>query len=458
ERRGDYLGATVQVIPHITNQIRQLISADVPDDTDFVICEAGGTVGDIEGLALIEAMRQFANKIGSQRAMHIYLTYLPYVASAQELKTKPSQHAVRALLHVGIQPDILLCRCDRPIPESDRRKLALFCNMEPENVLDALDVESIYEVPLRYRENEFDLRVLEYFDMKPQAAPDMAPWEDFVEKEKNPRHETTIALIGKYTSLRDAYKSILEAFTHAGVANHSKIKVRWVKAEDLEEKSDSGEFTPMDAEKVAQLLKGVDGILVPGGYGLRGSAGKMAAASYARQYGIPFFGICYGMQLAVLDFARNVAGLKEASSSEFGPTDCPVVGLMTEWEKAGQVESRHAKGDLGGTMRLGAYPCVLAEGSLAHKVYGSLEISERHRHRYEVNVAYRETLEEHGMIFSGVSPDGRLPEMIELKNHPWFLAMQFHPEFKSRPFKPHPVFKSFVCAALEQKLKREEAA
>ena len=448
ERKGDYLGSTIQVIPHITDRIKELISYNISKDVDFLICELGGTVGDIEGLALMDAVRQISsgNDSGS-RSMHIHLTYLPFIVSAQEFKTKPSQHFVKVLMNFGINPNILLCRCDREITYETYKKLSLFCNLKVENIIEAIDVSSIYEVPLKYVNNKLDIRVLEYFN-KRRISLDMTNWICFLEKEKKPLYEVTIAIVIKYTSLRDAYKSIVESFTHSGVYNYTKVNIRWINAEDLEKKLSDPYFSSVDLNNISSYFKGANGILLPGGYGLRGSIGKMAAAFYARKCKIPFFGICFGMQLAVIEFARNVIGLKEASSSEFGKTLCPIISYMTRWRRKSVLELRGADVNLGGTMRLGSYSCKLIHGSLVYKVYGLSDIMERHRHRYELNILYREKLEEFGLVFSGVSPDGLLPEVVELKDHPWYLAMQFHPEFKSRPFKPHPVFNSFIRASL----------
>lgn len=448
ERRGDYLGATVQVIPHITDAIKEFVTKDQETDLDFMICEVGGTVGDIESLPFIEAFRQFSNDVGDENALFIHLTFVPYIPSAGELKTKPSQHSVKELLSMGIQPDILLCRCDRPIPEDARRKLALFCNIKPEFVIEALDVDTIYQVPLSYSKAGLDLQVLNYFRMKPRDRLDLSRWEEIVGHIRSPASEVTIAVVGKYTALKDAYKSLAEALIHGGFPYNTKVNIRWVDAEELEE-SQEGHARSVSPEVVAEKLRGVDGILVPGGYGERGTQGMIAAIEYARTRHVPYFGICLGMQLAVIEFARHILGLSKATSTEFRETPDPVVGLLTEWVQGGGVQKRSHQDDLGGSMRLGAYPCHLKPGSLAEKVFQKPEISERHRHRYEVNIAYRHALEAAGLIFSGLSPDGVLPEMIELKGHPWFLAGQFHPELKSRPFEPHPMFSSFIQASLD---------
>jgi CTP synthase len=448
ERRGDYLGATVQVIPHITDTIKDYIVKDVPEDLDFLIVEVGGTVGDIEGLPFLEAIRQFMNEIGRERSIFIHLTLIPYIPSADELKTKPSQHSVKELLSVGIQPDILLCRCDRPIPEDARRKLALFCNLKPERVLEALDVKSIYEVPLTYSEQGLDKQVLKHFNLDASSQPDMSPWRDILTRIKDPSKDVTITIVAKYL-MRDAYKSLIEAISHGGFANNVRVHVNWINAEVLEEEVD-GELRMKSAKEVEKIIGETSGILVPGGYGIRGAFGKMASIRHARVHKIPYLGICFGMQLAVIETARDLAGLNLANSTEFGPTPDPVIGLLTEWRRGEDVETREQGGDLGGTMRLGAYECHLTKGSLAHKVYGQDMIEERHRHRYEVNIGYRDQLAAAGMIITGISKDGRLPEMVERPDHPWFLCTQAHPEFKSRPFHPSPIFKSFVEAAVEK--------
>lgn len=452
ERRGDYLGGTVQVIPHVTNLIKDFIRAETRGE-DFVLCEIGGTVGDIEGLPFFEAIRQFGNEVGRDKVLYMHLTLVPYIAAAKELKTKPTQHSVKELRSIGIMPDILLCRADREIPVGERRKIALFCNIKEENVIQGLDVASIYEVPLRYREEGLDKAVLKHFGLDEAAQSDinLSKWEDIVHRFKAPEREITIALVGKYTGLNDAYKSLTEALDHAGMANNARVNVRWV---------DSRVFEKGDASK---KLKDVDAILVPGGFGESGVEGKINAVTYARENKIPFLGICYGMQIAVIEYARNKLGLADASSTEiveFNGADerGPLVGIMTEWFKEGSVERRAMEGDLGGTMRLGAYPCLIEKGSLAQQVYGAAKISERHRHRYEVNIKYKEALEAGGMKVSGLSPDGHLPEIIELPDHPWFMAVQFHPELKSRPFGSHPLFAAYVKATLEHSLKLKEAA
>jgi CTP synthase len=440
ERRGDYLGGTVQVIPHITDKIKAVIQAET-DGYDFVLVEVGGTVGDIESLPFLEAIRQLANELGPTRSLFIHLTLVPYISSAGELKTKPTQHSVKELLGVGIQPQILLCRCDRQIPESERRKIALFCNVRPESVIPAYDADSIYSVPISYHAEGLDREVLRHFNLSFYGEPDMRRWEKIVQSIRAPEGEVSIAVVGKYTNLLDSYKSLAEALAHGGIANNVKVKLIWV---------DSQVFEAGDEEAVKRL-EGVHGILVPGGFGERGSSGKIEAVRFARTRKIPFFGICFGMQMAVIEAARNLVGLKGASSTEFGSCAEPVVGLLTEWTRGNQVETRSAGGDLGGTMRLGSYVAKLAEGSLVRDVYdGAAEISERHRHRFEVNVGYRERLEEVGMRFAGMSPDGSLPEIVEVPDHPWFIGVQFHPELKSKPFEPHPLFKGFIAAAVQQ--------
>jgi CTP synthase len=440
ERRGDYLGATVQVIPHVTDEIKAFIGADL-GDTDFVLCEIGGTVGDIESLPFLEAIRQFGNEVGTQRALFIHVTLVPYLPAAGELKTKPTQHSVKELLSVGIQPAMLLCRCDQPIPADQRRKIALFCNILPERVIAALDAPTIYQVPISYHEQGFDDQVLGYFGIE-APEPDLKMWRGIVERVRQPEGEVTIAIVGKYTSLLDSYKSLAEALTHGGIANNVRVNLQWLDSEIFEK--------PDYPYGVLHHLENAHAILVPGGFGTRGTEGMIRAAQFARERRVPYFGICFGMQMAVIEAARNLAGLKGAGSSELGSYHDPVVGLMTEWMRGNAQERRAANGDLGGTMRLGAYPCMLAEGARVRAIYGDGEISERHRHRYEVNVNYRETLEKAGLRFSGMSPDGELPEIVELPGHPWFIGVQFHPELKSKPFAPHPLFASFVDAAVHQ--------
>lgn len=437
ERRGDYLGATVQVIPHVTNEIKDFISAD-NDDADFVLCEVGGTVGDIESLPFLEAIRQFGNEVGLKNALFIHVTLMPYIRAAGELKTKPTQHSVKELLSVGIQPSILLVRADREIPKEECRKIALFCNIKPECVIPALDVSSIYEVPLTYHAAGLDEQVIRYFDLEAKQ-PDLSRWTDIMSHIKNPEGEVTIGIVGKYTSLLDSYKSLNEALMHGGFANNVKVNLNWMNAEIFEQGG------------TLEKLEDVDAILVPGGFGERGTEGKIRAVQFAREHKIPYFGICLGMQMAVIECARNRAGLNDVGSSEFGKYGNPVVGLMTEWVKGEKHEKRPEEGgDMGGTMRLGAYPAKLQKGSLVANIYGSEDISERHRHRYEVNTTYKKQLEDAGLIFSGMSPDGKLPEIIEMKDHPWFIGVQFHPELKSKPFAPHPLFTSFIEAAVKQ--------
>ena len=450
ERRGDYLGGTVQVIPHVTDLIKEFILKDT-DGEDFILCEIGGTVGDIEGLPFLEAIRQLGYELGRQRVMYVHLTLVPYIAAAKELKTKPTQHSVKELRSIGIQPDILLCRADREIPLSERRKIALFCNIREDAVIQALDVSSIYEVPKRYSEQGFDRQVLKCFGLEDKGAPDLARWDDILKRIQQPKGEVTVAIVGKYTGIGDAYKSLSEALDHAGIANQARVQIRWI---------DAGGFENTDIDKA---LSDVDAILVPGGFGERGVGGKLAAIRYAREHKKPYLGICFGMQLAVIEFARDVLGIENAASTEFGPyaqqdERGPLVGLMTEWLRGNVMETRKHDGDLGGTMRLGAYDCDLAPGSLAAQIYGSEHITERHRHRYEVNIQYRDAFEKADMIFSGLSPGGNLPEIVEYKNHPWFVGVQFHPELKSRPFAPHPLFASFVKAALVKGEKKEKAA
>lgn len=437
ERRGDYLGATVQVIPHVTDEIKAFILAGT-GDVDFVLCEIGGTIGDIESLPFVEAIRQLGNELGHGNAAFVHLTLVPYIPSAGELKTKPTQHSVKELRGIGIQPDVLLCRCEREIPVEERRKIALFCNVRPESVIQALDVDTIYDVPLAYHREGFDIQVLRAFGIDNPPPPQIDQWKEIVRRVRQPDGEVTIAVVGKYTGLLDAYKSLAEALTHGGIANRVKVRMKWLASELFEQ------------EDCVSHLGDVHGILVPGGFGERGAAGKIAAVTFAREHDVPYFGICFGMQMAVIEAARNLAGLPAASSSEFGPCQDRVVGLMTEWMRDNEREVRAANGDMGGTMRLGKYDALLAPGSKAAEIYGAQRISERHRHRYEVNMAYRERLEAGGMIFSGVSPDGLLPEIVEIPKHPWFIGVQFHPELKSKPFAPHPLFASFVKAALDQ--------
>jgi len=437
ERRGDYLGATVQVVPHVTNAIKEFVLAD-NEGFDFVLVEVGGTVGDIEGLPFFEAIRQLKNDLPRQHACYIHLTLLPYIPSAGELKTKPTQHSVQELRSIGIQPDILLCRTDREIPETERRKLALFCNVRPSAVVEAQDASHIYEVPLTYHREGLDREVLYALGFENPPPPDLTRWEKLVETIHNPEGEVTIAVVGKYTGLKDAYKSLIEALAHGGVANRVKVNLDWIESEIFEK------------EDPTPHLEHVHGILVPGGFGHRGAEGKIRAAQFARERNVPYFGICFGMQMACIEAARNLAGLPNANSTEFGPTNEPVVGMMTEWMKGNELETRKAGGDLGGTMRLGAYTNNFAKGSKIAEIYGATEVSERHRHRYEVNMGYRSRLEAAGLIFAGVSPDGLLPETVEYPHHPWFIGVQYHPELKSRPLEPHPLFAGFIGAAVVQ--------
>jgi CTP synthase len=436
ERRGDYLGGTVQVIPHVTDAIKQFVRADVGDE-DFILCEIGGTVGDIESLPFLEAIRQLGNELGKERSLFVHLTLLPYIPTAGELKTKPTQHSVKELQAVGIQPDILLCRSDRPITADARRKIALFCNLRPEAVIPALDVDTIYRVPIAYHAEGFDTQVCRHFGLETRE-PDLSRWNHIVERVVHPEGEVTIAIVGKYVSLLDSYKSLSEALTHGGIANNARVRMNWIDSEIFER------------EDAVSHLEDVHAILVPGGFGERGAEGKILAAQFARERQVPYFGICFGMQMAVIEAARNLAGIEGANSTEFGPAKEPVVGLMTEWLRGNALEKRQAGGDMGGTMRLGAYDCHLQRGSKVHEIYGQDLISERHRHRYEVNVNYKGRLEQVGLRFSGMSPDGVLPEIVEIVEHPWFVGVQFHPELKSKPFEPHPLFTSFVGAALEQ--------
>ncbi len=436
ERRGDYLGATIQVIPHVTNAIKEFI-LDGSDGTDFVLVEIGGTVGDIEGLPFFEAIRQLGNELPRQSAVYIHLTLLPFIPSAGELKTKPTQHSVKELRSIGIQPDILLCRTDRPIPAEEKRKLSLFCNVRESAVIEARDVDNIYAVPEAYHAAGLDTEVLGAFGVL-APPPNLERWRVINERIRNPEGAVTIAVVGKYTGLKDAYKSLIEALSHGGIANKVRVDLDWIESEVFER------------EDPAPFLDHVHGILVPGGFGQRGAEGKIRAAQFARERHVPYFGICFGMQMAVIEAVRNLCGVAAANSSEFGPTSEPVVGLMTEWLRGNELQKRAAVGDLGGTMRLGAYPAHLARGSRAEQIYHALDISERHRHRYEVNTGYIGRLEQHGMRFSGMSPDGLLPEIVEYADHPWFIGVQFHPELKSRPFEPHPLFASFVEAAMVQ--------
>ncbi len=436
ERRGGYLGATVQVIPHVTDAIKEFVLENT-DGYDFVLVEIGGTVGDIEGLPFFEAIRQLGNELGPEHSAFVHLTLAPYIPSAGELKTKPTQHSVKELRGIGIQPDILLIRADREIPENERRKIALFCNVQPGRVIQALDVKTIYEVPIAYHAEGFDTELLGVFGIRDLPEPDLTRWKTITERVTRPEGEVKIAVVGKYVGLHDAYKSLAEALTHGGIANNVRVKIDWIESEVFENGG------------AVQALEDKHAILVPGGFGERGSEGKIRAAQFAREKGVPYFGICFGMQMACIEAARNLAGIKDATSSEFTPNGTHIVGLMTEWLKGNELEKRSATGDLGGTMRLGAYEAALKPGSRVADIYGGTDIFERHRHRYEVNFGFREALESKGLSFSGTSPDGLLPEIVEIPDHPWFIGVQFHPELKSRPFAPHPLFASFIKAAVD---------
>ncbi|WP_165899826.1 CTP synthase [Borborobacter arsenicus] len=437
ERRGDYLGATVQVIPHVTDEIKNFVLGG-NDDFDFVLCEIGGTVGDIEAMPFLEAIRQIGNDLPRNNAVYVHLTLMPYIPTAGELKTKPTQHSVKELRSIGIAPDVLLVRADRPIPAEERRKLSLFCNVRQSAVIQALDVGHIYDVPAAYHKEGLDSEVLAAFGIDPAPKPRLDAWKDVAARIHNPEGEVTIAIVGKYTGLKDAYKSLIEALSHGGLANRVRVKLDWIESEIFEK------------EDPAPWLEKVHGILVPGGFGERGAEGKILAAKFARERKVPYFGICFGMQMACIEAARSLAGIENASSTEFGATKEPVVGLMTEWLKGNMLEKRREAGDLGGTMRLGAYEARLSEGSKIAEIYGGTEISERHRHRYEVNIDYKDRLEACGLRFAGMSPDGVLPETVEYADHPWFIGVQYHPELKSRPLDPHPLFASFIEAAVEQ--------
>lgn len=439
ERRGDYLGATVQVIPHVTDAIKEFAQADT-EGLDFVLCEIGGTVGDIESLPFIEAIRQLRNELEPDQTLSIHVTLVPYIKAAGELKTKPTQHSVRELTALGVQPDMLLCRCEKPLPEVERRKIAQFCNVRPEAVIQALDAPSIYSVPLQYHGEGLDQEVLRGFGLEVCDHPDLSRWYDINDRHANPEGEVTIGVVGKYVGLQDAYKSLHEALVHGGMANRVKVNIRWLDAEVFE----------ANEQDIAAKLEPMHGILVPGGFGERGSAGKIASVRFAREHDVPFFGICLGMQMACIEAARNTSGITEAATSEFGETAEPVIGLITEWMTEEGLQKREQGGDLGGTMRLGSYPAKLSENSHVASIYAATEIEERHRHRYEVNNGYIDRLEKGGLIFSGMSPDGQLPEIVERPDLSWFVGVQFHPELKSKPFAPHPLFASFIAAALEQ--------
>ena len=433
ERKGDYLGGTVQVVPHVTDRIKKFISHNVKNE-DFIICEIGGTVGDIESLPFLEAIRQFSNDIGKENSLFIHLTLVPFLKASGELKTKPTQHSVKELRSLGIQPDIIICRSEREIPKTERKKISLFCNVPIENVIETVDVKTIYEAPISFHKEKLDDRVLSYFNIKSKKLPDLSKWKNITSKVLNPRKDVNIGIIGKYVNLKDAYKSLDEALIHGGISNNVKVNLKRIDSENIK------------PEKLKPLLKDVSGVLIPGGFGKRGSEGKIAAIKYARLNHIPFFGICFGMQMAIIEAARNLLNIKNASTSEFGNNCTPVVGLLEEWQK-GKERIKGSEQNLGGTMRLGLYEAVLKNNSLISKIYSEKKIKERHRHRYEVNIKYKEDFEKKGLIFSALSPDGTLPEIIELKNHPWFIGVQFHPEFKSRPFTPHPLFSSFIKAA-----------
>ena len=433
ERRGDYLGGTVQVVPHVTDRIKKFISHNVKNE-DFIICEIGGTVGDIESLPFLEAIRQFSNEEGKKNSLFIHLTLVPYLKASGELKTKPTQHSVKELRSIGIQPDIIICRSEREIPKTERKKISLFCNVPIDNVIETVDVKTIYEAPISFHKEKLDERVLSYFNIKNKKKPDLSKWKNITSKVLNPKKDVNIGIIGKYINLKDAYKSLDEALIHGGISNNVRVKLERIDSEHL------------DPKKVEPLLNNISGVLIPGGFGKRGTEGKIAAIKYARLNNIPFFGICFGMQMAVIEAARNLLNIKNASSSEFGNNCTPVVGLLEEWQKGKKVFKGSEK-DLGGTMRLGLYDAVIKNNSLISKIYSEKRIKERHRHRYEVNIKYKKDFEKKGLIFSALSPDGSLPEIIELNNHPWFVGVQFHPEFKSRPFTPHPLFSSFIEAA-----------
>ena len=438
ERKGDYLGGTVQVVPHVTDRIKKFISHDIKNE-DFVICEIGGTVGDIESLPFLEAIRQFSNDTEKKNSLFIHLTLVPYLKASGELKTKPTQHSVKELRSLGIQPDIIICRSEKKIPIPERKKISLFCNVNIENVIETVDVRTIYEAPISFHKEKLDDRVLSHFNIKSKKSPNLTKWKNITAKILNAKKDVNIGIIGKYVNLKDAYKSLDEALTHGGIANNLKVNLSRIDSKHL------------NSQNLKSALKDVSGILIPGGFGKRGSEGKIAAIKYARLNNIPFFGICFGMQMAIIEAARNLLNIKNASSSEFGNNCTPVVGLLEEWQK-GKERFKGSEKDLGGTMRLGLYDAILKSNSLISKIYSMKKIKERHRHRYEVNIKYKDEFEKKGLIFSALSPDGLLPEIIELKNHPWFVGVQFHPEFKSRPFTPHPLFSSFVKAAeLSQK-------
>ena len=439
ERRGDYLGATVQVIPHVTNAIKEFALNEI-EGLDFVICEIGGTVGDIESLPFIEALRQLRNDLGRGNTVSVHTTLVPWIKVAGELKTKPTQHSVREISSLGVSPDVLLCRCEMPIPEAERAKIAQFCNVSKSAVIQALDARSIYDVPLQYHGEGLDDEVLKAFGLPTDPQPDLSRWVEVMDAIDHPEGEVTIGVVGKYVGLPDAYKSLREALVHGGIANRVKVNIKWLDAEVFER----------EGAEIAAELEPMHGVLVPGGFGERGSEGKIASVRFAREKKVPFFGICLGMQMACIEGARNTAGMGQANTTEFGSTPEPVVGLITEWMSAEGLQERRVDGDMGGTMRLGSYDAVLGGNSHVAAIYGTTQISERHRHRYEVNAHYRPALEAGGLVFSGLSPDGRLPEIVERSDHPWFVGVQFHPELKSRPFAPHPLFASFIAAAVKQ--------
>ena len=442
ERRGDYLGGTVQIIPHVTDQIKEFILNN-NKNIDFCLCEIGGTVGDIEGLPFFEAIRQLGNELPDNKTCFVHLTLVPYIAAAGEIKTKPTQHSVKELRSIGIQPDVLLCRSEKRIDKSDIKKIAVFCNVSEKSVIQATDVKTIYEIPKIYSQNGFDTEVLASMNIKKPKKINLRKWNKVVHSVNNPRGQVNIGVIGKYVGLKDAYKSLSEALTHGGIANDISVKIHWVDSEKIKTKKDT------------KLLKSMSGILIPGGFGKRGSEGKILAINYARTNKIPFFGICFGMQLAVIEAARNLAKIDNANSSELSNTKNPVIGLMTEWEKNDKKFLRDSNSEYGGTMRLGSYPAILNKKSLSYKIYKTKKINERHRHRYEVNINYKEKLEQIGLNFAGISPDGLLPEIVEIKNHPWFVGVQFHPELKSRPFDPHPLFSSFIKASIKESINKK---
>ena len=442
ERRGDYLGGTVQIIPHVTDQIKEFILNN-NKNIDFCLCEIGGTVGDIEGLPFFEAIRQLGNELPDNKTCFVHLTLVPYIAAAGEIKTKPTQHSVKELRSIGIQPDVLLCRSEKRIDKSDIKKIAVFCNVSEKSVIQATDVKTIYEIPKIYSQNGFDTEVLASMNIKKPKKINLRKWNKVVHSVNNPRGQVNIGVIGKYVGLKDAYKSLSEALTHGGIANDISVKIHWIDSEKIKTKKDT------------KLLKPMSGILIPGGFGKRGSEGKILAINYARTNKIPFFGICFGMQLAVIEAARNLAKIDNANSSELSNTKNPVIGLMTEWEKNDKKFLRDSNSEYGGTMRLGSYPAILNKKSLSYKIYKTKKINERHRHRYEVNINYKEKLEQIGLNFAGISPDGLLPEIVEIKNHPWFVGVQFHPELKSRPFDPHPLFSSFIKASIKESINKK---